>query len=172
MTRENELLRKIEKGDASCWEELASMYYDDILRYCLYHTRNRETAEDAVQETFLKVIRYFPRYKNKGKFRAFLYKVASNTCVDSWRQNRETQLTEQIEYQEAGFAHSESEEGFQQIVGTLPKDQREVVYLRFAHDLTLREIAGALEIPMRTVQSRLRAGLKKIEERIGKEEAN
>lgn len=66
MTRENELLRKIEKGDASCWEELAAMYYDDILRYCLYHTRDRETAEDAVQETFLKVIRYFPRYKNKG----------------------------------------------------------------------------------------------------------
>ena len=80
MTRENELLQKIEKGDASCWEELAAMYYDDILRYCLYHTRDRETAEDAVQETFLKVIRYFPRYKNKGKFRAFLYKVASNTC--------------------------------------------------------------------------------------------
>lgn len=126
MTRENELLRKIEKGDASCWEELAAMYYDDILRYCLYHTRDRETAEDAVQETFLKVIRYFPRYKNKGKFRAFLYKVASNTCVDTWRQSREMHLTEQIEYQEAGFAYSESEEGFRQIVETLPEDQREV----------------------------------------------
>ena len=138
------------------------MYYDDILRYCLYHTRDRETAEDAVQETFLKVIRYFPRYKNKGKFRAFLYKVASNTCVDTWRQSREMHLTEQIEYQEAGFAYSESEEGFRQIVETLPEDQREVIYL---------ETSKVLGIPMRTVQSRQRAGLKKIEEKIGKEEA-
>ena len=130
-----------------------------------------QLAEDAVQETFLKVIRYFPRYKNKGKFRAFLYKVASNTCVDTWRQSREMHLTEQIEYQEAGFAHSESEEGFRQIVEMLPEDQREVIYLRFAHDLTLRETAKVLGIPMRTVQSRQRAGLKKIEEKIGKEEA-
>lgn len=117
------------------------------------------------------MIRYFPRYKNKGKFRAFLYKVASNTCVDTWRQSREMHLTEQIEYQEAGFAHSESEEGFRQIVEMLPEDQREVIYLRFAHDLTLRETAKVLGIPMRTVQSRQRAGLKKIEEKIGKEEA-
>ena len=117
------------------------------------------------------MIRYFPRYKNKGKFRAFLYKVASNTCVDTWRQSREMHLTEQIEYQEAGFAYSESEEGFRQIVETLPEDQREVIYLRFAHDLTLRETSKVLGIPMRTVQSRQRAGLKKIEEKIGKEEA-
>ena len=130
-----------------------------------------QLAEDAVQETFLKVIRYFPRYKNTGKFRAFLYKVASNTCVDTWRQSREMHLTEQIEYQEAGFAYSESEEGFRQIVETLPEDQREVIYLRFAHDLTLRETSKVLGIPMRTVQSRQRAGLKKIEEKIGKEEA-
>ena len=83
----------------------------------------------------------------------------------------EIHLTEQIEYQEAGFAHSESEEGFRQIVEMLPEDQREVIYLRFAHDLTLRETAKVLGIPMRTVQSRQRAGLKKIEEKIGKEEA-
>ena len=54
---------------------------------------------------------------------------------------------------------------------TLPEDQREVIYLRFAHDLTLRETSKVLGIPMRTVQSRQRAGLKKIEEKIGKEEA-
>lgn len=82
MTRENELLKKIAKGETEYWEELIGMYYEDILRYCIYHAPDKTAAEDAVQETFLKVIRYMPDYRHRGKFRAFLYKVASNTCKD------------------------------------------------------------------------------------------
>lgn len=72
--RENELLRKIAKGETEYWEELIGMYYEDILRYCIYHAPDKTAAEDAVQETFLKVIRYMPNYRHRGKFRAFLYK--------------------------------------------------------------------------------------------------
>ena len=39
MTRENELLKKIAKGETEYWEELIGMYYEDILRYCIYHAR-------------------------------------------------------------------------------------------------------------------------------------
>ena len=84
--RENELLRKIAKGETEYWEELIGMYYEDILRYCIYHAPDKTAAEDAVQETFLKVIRYMPNYRHRGKFRAFLYKVAANTCKDQWRK--------------------------------------------------------------------------------------
>ena len=86
MTRENELLKKIAKGETEYWEELIGMYYEDILRYCIYHAPDKTAAEDAVQETFLKVIRYMPDYRHRGKFRAFLYKVAANTCKDQWRK--------------------------------------------------------------------------------------
>ena len=81
--RENELLRKIAKGETEYWEELIGMYYEDILRYCIYHAPDKTAAEDAVQETFLKVIRYMPNYRHRGKFRAFLYKVAANTAKTS-----------------------------------------------------------------------------------------
>ena len=124
MTRENELLRKILRGENEYWEELIGMYYEDIYRYCIYHAPDRNLAQDAVQETFLKVIRYFPNYRDRGKFRAFLYKVASNMCTDQWR-----------------------------------KELREIVYLKYAQELTMREIAKVLNIPMRTVQSKLRRAL-------------
>ena len=88
MTRENELLRKILRGENEYWEELIGMYYEGIYRYCIYHAPDRNLAQDAVQETFLKVIRYFPNYRDRGKFRAFLYKVASNVCTDQWRKCR------------------------------------------------------------------------------------
>lgn len=72
------------------------MYYEDIYRYCIYHAPDRNLAQDAVQETFLKVIRYFPNYRDRGKFRAFLYKVASNVCTDQWRKCREEEIPGRI----------------------------------------------------------------------------
>ena len=88
MTRENELLRKIEKGDASCWEELAAMYYDDILRYCLYHTRDRETAEDAVQEAFVRVAKHM---ENVGQpeetaTKRYLITITKHAAIDLYRR--------------------------------------------------------------------------------------
>ena len=100
MTRENELLRKILRGENEYWEELIGMYYEDIYRYCIYHAPDRNLAQDAVQETFLKVIRYFPNYRDRGKFRAFLYKVASNVCTDQWRKCREEEIPEDTVYLE------------------------------------------------------------------------
>lgn len=162
MTRENELLHQIKKGDTSCWEELVSLYYEDILRYCIYHSPDLETAEDAVQETFLKVIRHFPKYQDRGKFRGFLYKVAANTCTDQWRRKREVQLPEDMEFMEMGYASSEAQVNFQYMVRNLPEELREIVYLKFAQELTFREIAMAVGLPARTVQSRLRRALKLI----------
>ena len=160
MTRENELLHRIKKGDTSCWEELVSIYYEDILRYCIYHSPDMEAARDAVQDTFLKVIRYFPQYRDKGKFRGFLYKVASNTCTDLWRQRKGIELSEDMEFLETGYADSEAQVNFQYMVRKLPKDLREIVYLKFAQELTFREIAMVTDLPMRTVQSRLKRALK------------
>ena len=98
MTREDKLIEKLENGDMSALDELISLYYTDILRYCICHTADRQTAEDAVQETFLKTVRYLDRYIHKGKFRAFLYQVAANTCVDMWRKkHQEEQIPDTLE---------------------------------------------------------------------------
>ena len=147
MTRENELLRKILRGENEYWEELIGMYYEDIYRYCIYHAPDRNLAQDAVQETFLKVIRYFPNYRDRGKFRAFLYKVASNVCTDQWRKCREEEIPEDTVYLETGYARSEDDIRFLERVRALPEE------------LTMREIAKVLNIPMRTVQSKLRRAL-------------
>ncbi len=160
MTRENELLHRIRKGDTLCWEELVSIYYEDIFRYCIYHSPDMEGARDAVQDTFLKVICYFPQYQDRGKFRGFLYKVASNTCTDLWRQKKAAELPEDMEFLETGYANSEAQVNFQHMVRKLPEELREIVYLKYAQELSFKEIAMVLDLPMRTVQSRLRRALK------------
>ena len=141
-----------------------TLVYEQYQQFCWYVAYqllgDAHLAEDAVQETFLKVIRYFPQYQSRGKFRGFLYKVASNTCTDLWRKRGEVSLTEDMEFQETGYARSEAEVNFQYMVRSLSEELREVVYLKFAQELTLREISMVTQIPMRTVQSRLRRALK------------
>lgn len=172
MTREDELLKRIGRGDKAATEELIKMYYPDILRYCLWHAPNRTLAEDAVQETFLKVIRYFDRYTHKGSFKPFLYRVAANTCIDLQRKNRQSELSlEDVKidpaYTEPAFEAIRSDMTVRQLVDKLPEHQREIVLLRFGQDLTLREIAKITGVPLRTVQTRLRAALKKLRAETG-----
>ena len=167
MTREDELIKRIEQGDVSAAGELIEMFYPEILRYCLWHAPNRSLAEDAAQETFLKVIRYFDRYTHKGKFKSFLYQVAANTCIDMRRKNGKPDLpldeiAIDLAYIEPGFQNIQSEMAFLQLINGLPKDLQEIVLLRFGQDLTIREIAQVVNLPLRTVQSRLRSALKRI----------
>ncbi len=171
MTREDRLIKKIEQGDIRAADELIGIYYPEILRYCLWHAPNRAFAEDAAQETFLKALRYFDRYTHRGKFRAFLYQIAANTCIDMRRKIRiaETSLEEmQVDpaKEETGYEDVQSDLALRQMVKGLPPDQQEIVLLRFGQDLTMREIAEAVNIPLRTVQTRLRSALKKLKKEV------
>ena len=163
MTREDELFRRLREGDEAALEELIVGAYPAIFRYCMWHTPDRQTAEDAAQETFLKAVRHIDAYAHRGKFRAYLYKIAANTCTDLWRRSGRREPTEPEEYIEPGFARVEAELSLAQLLSTLTAKQREVVELRYVHDLKLREIAEIVDEPLRTVQSRLRSALKTLE---------
>ena len=66
MTREDELFGRLRGGDEAALEELIRSHYPGILRYCLGHTPDRLTAEDAAQETFLKAVRLIDAYAHRG----------------------------------------------------------------------------------------------------------
>ncbi len=171
MRREDELLQRMEQGDIRAADELIEMFYPEILRYCLWHAPNRFLAEDAAQETFLKVIRYFDRYTHKGRFKAFLYRIAANTCIDMQRKNRHTEVSLEEAaldpaYSDPAFDAIRADLTVKQLVSRLPKDLQEIILLRYGQDLTIREIAEILDLPHGTVQSRLRSALKKLKAEI------
>ena len=168
MAHEEKLLKEIEKGDSSSLDELVRMYYPDILRYCLWHTYDRETAKDAAQQTFLKMVCHFDCYAHRGKFKAYLYKIAANVCTDMFRKKVYEPMPDDLPYSEIGFEKTESNEAFSSLIQNLTDENREIMLLRFAQDLTVREIADVVELPMRTVQSRLRSALKQIKKELKK----
>lgn len=173
MTHEDKLIKKAEQGDYNAVNELIQMYYPEILRYCMWHAPTKELAEDAVQETFLKTIRYFDKYIHKGNFKSFLYKIAVNTCIDIKRKKwlsdvpiesitEHEETAGQLSYIEKGFEEVQSNLMFKQLIDKLPDDTKELLILRYSQELSIREIAQTVDLPLRTVQSRIRAALKKL----------
>lgn len=167
MTREDKLIQKLEQGEPGAADELIAAFYPEVLRYCLWHAPDRSLAEDAAQETFLKAIRYFDRYTHQGKFKSFLYRIAANTCTDMRRKYCRPDISLEESaidpgYEEPAFDAIRSDMALRQLVSGLPPDQREIVLLRFGQDLTLRETAEVVKLPLRTVQSKLRSALKKL----------
>ncbi len=161
---EDKLIKRIEQGDASAANELLQTYYQEILRYCIWHAPDYSLAEDAAQETFLKALRYFDHYDHRGKFKAFLYRIAANTCIDMARKKSSTEFS--LDNAEAFVLVDKEIEGVEsdltlhQLVKCLSQEAQEIVLLRFEHDLTIREIGLVMELPLRTVQSKLRSALK------------
>ena len=162
MVNEDDLIRRIESGDSAGLDELVAAYYSDILRYCYWHTEDRQTAEDATQDAFLKAIKHLNSYIHRGKFRAYLYKIASNVCIDYHRKKSSEKLPDEVPEKESHFEKKETEMYFSDVIRGLPWESQEIVLLRFVHELKIREIAQVVGLPLRTVQSRLRSSLKQI----------
>ena len=146
-------------GASPVIEGFVKRYYAEIFRYCQWHTVDRASAEDATQETFLKFIRFSDRFDERGKTRAFLYRIAQNTCTDLMRKRPMEALPDNAAYEEKGFLHAETSVDAQAFLGVLDEEQRELILLRFVQDLSFREIAGITGVPMRTVQTRIRKAL-------------
>ena len=175
MTHEDRLIKQIKNGKREYLDELIELYYPAILRYCLWHMPDRESAQDATQETFLKLVRFIDSYEHRGRFRAFLYQIAANTCTD---MKRNTLMSEQLTVPESGFggymqAGFYAEKGFlaaedrQQLAAAfdcLDDVSRELVLLRYGQELSLREISTVTDLPLRTVQTKLRRALTKMKQ--------
>ncbi|MCD7993971.1 MAG: RNA polymerase sigma factor [Clostridia bacterium] len=161
MPNEDALFEQLKMNDASALDALIRQYYPHILQYCRCHIKNMDEAEDAAQDTFIKAIRHID-HVHKGKLKPFLYKVATNVCIDYGRRTRPGELPENFSYCETGFKEVEAEIDFNATIEHLPQKQKEVIILRFVSGLKVREISEVMAEPMRTTQSRLRAALKRL----------
>lgn len=156
------LVEQVRLGDEKAAEELIQRYYAPILRYCKRQCFNQEKAEDLTQETFLKLFKNLSGYKEKKKFKAYLYTIANHVCIDESRKMKECSLENEEEIQDEcdKLRWIEDKSEIDYLLNVLSPEQREAVILRFGQELSFGEIAKVMGCNMRTAQSRVRNALK------------
>lgn len=163
------LLLRAQQGDNDAVERLIELYQDTIYSMAVSFTRNPHQAEDLAQDAWIKILRGLPKFRHDSKFSTWLYRITMNTFLNATRAvRREAEVMGNLlPEQEPTNSRLESSLDMNEAVRALPDEFRSVVVLRYVADLSYKEIASVLEVPLGTVQSRLRRALDKLESSLG-----
>ena len=164
-----ELIDQAAGGNFKAFGEIYKIYLDRIYRYVFYQINDKMTAEDITEEVFLKAWKAIGTCKGKEKtFSSWLYRIAHNQLMNTLRDNN--RITS-LENQTPGkFADSKQEINtnieYQELLKTisdLPKNQKQVIILKFIEGLDNREISkitGMREGAIRVSQMRALATIR------------
>jgi RNA polymerase sigma-70 factor, ECF subfamily len=169
---------------AGLLDQLIVRYQHRLMRYLLFLTGNRETAEDLFQEVWMRVLVRGEQFNGKARFETWLFTIARNLVIDQRRKRVLNSLDELVEgateddramtFEVADdepspfdrMANLEDRERIAAVLLDLDTLHREVVVLRFHEELSLEEIAKVTRAPLSTVKSRLYRGLAMIKPRL------
>ena len=173
---ELDILQRARKGDSAAFEEIVRAHEKTVYNLALRTLGNREDAEDAVQETFLKAYMALSGFRGESRLSVWLYRIASNVCTDALRRRRETVSlsaedehgARELEIEDCRFEPAAVTErrdlggAVRRALDALPDASRRVLLLREIAGLSYDEIARALEIDVGTVKTRIFRGRKKL----------
>lgn len=172
------LLERISNRDTEAFEVLFDRYHVPVRDHLARMVRQRDTAEDLVQEVFFRVWNRAEQWSGQGAFRAWLFRIATNLALNDLRskkRRREQPLEMPTVHDDAEeespapgwmidraalgpdvqLEQSEQRQMLRQLIENLPEDKREVFQMVHDGELPLQKVAQQLAIPEGTVKSRL-----------------
>lgn len=169
------LVKLARKGDQVAFAELVDLYKDRLFHLGYRMLSNRHEAEDVVQETFLRVYKNWSRYDEKQKFSTWIYRIATNLCIDRLRKRKpnyylDAEMNDQEGMDgytlipgdertpETEYLLSETQQTIHRAIEGLPAKYRSVIVLRYLQEMSLQEISDVLDMPVTTVKTRVHRG--------------
>ena len=166
------LVSAARSGDHSAFVELCGRHSKKILPRIHRITKNREDAEDVLQDSLLKAYVHIGKFEGRSSFSSWLTRIAINTALMLLRKKRGVEIPieeasedflswraweprDQSETPETSYARREREELLRNAILRLPTTFRETVELRHSHEYSTKEIAAALGISVAAAKSRL-----------------
>lgn len=165
------LVENAKKGDRKSFERLVVMHQRMALNTAYRILRNREDAEDAAQEAFIRAYTFIESLREGTKFGSWLCQIVTNICLTKTKASHSQQVFMDIDGEEAEARHQElrdpslspeeitTKEDFNQqvrsLVGSLPPQYRAVLTLYHLNDFSYNEISETLKLPIGTVKTHL-----------------
>ena len=191
MESDEALLMAYRAGDARAFERLVARHEKPVWNFLRRFVTNAATAEDLLQEVFLRVVKSAheqeSEWRGAAKFSTWLYTIARNLCVDHARRavhrdaasldgpghgraqaETETEATlhdriaSPAPAPDAAVADRQAKARIDAAIAALPPDQREVFLMREVMEMPFAEIAAAVGVSEPTVKSRMRYALEKL----------
>ncbi len=164
------LFYRIAQGDCEAFCELYEVSRGAVFAYSLSILQNREDADDATQDTFLKIRSAAHLYRAQGKPMAWILTIAKNTCLMQLRQkkHRKTISLETLQHAIGSDEISDREDRIllEQAFRVLSETELRIIILHALSGMKHREIAELLQIPLSTVLSRYNRGIAKLRRRL------
>ena len=177
---------KAKNGDNEAWSNIYEIIYRDIHYICMEYLKNEDDTQDAEQETFIKIYQKADQLENNESFLPWAKKIAVNTCQNMLKKHKEATFSEIEEEmstaeQDAEFDPEDANITFRpeeqadiketarlihDMMAELPDEQRISLELLYGSELSVKEIAEAMECSENTVKSRLHYGRKAMEEKV------
>jgi RNA polymerase sigma-70 factor, ECF subfamily len=169
-TRESEWIKEAAQGNSGAFAELVRLHRMRVVRTAFGVLGSQEEAEDVAQDVFIKVWHNLKDFQPETSFGSWLYRITVNASIDVLRHRKEESGLE-IEYTSPTVRPEEhmlrhvNQLRVRRAIAQLPESARTTLTLREFDQLSYKEIAAILQIPIGTVMSRLnyaRQSLKKI----------
>ncbi len=171
MTDEELALSYID-GNNHAFDLLLSRNESRVFSYILFIVRDRDTANDIFQETFVKVITRLQegRYTSSGKFGAWIMRIAHNVVMDWYREQKSEKIIEVTQNNDLSnisnnyvvgsvenrYVNEQVLRDVRKLLDNLPANQREVVFMRYYQQLSFKEIAEMTDVSINTALGRMR----------------
>ncbi len=177
---ESILIKRCQDREAEAFAPLMNMYKQQLFSYLIQRTGNRETAEDLFQDILIKIWKNLPRYQKREKFGSWIFSIAHNLTVDSFRKKKIRSLISQaVDLEEMGHTDNplekvekdEQRKMLSNALLQLSEKQKEVFLLRQHGEMTFKEIAAFTNQPINTVLSHMNYAVKKLKRVLRKENA-
>lgn len=177
---DQELIRSYLEGKDLAFEILLSRYKDRIFSYLISLVKNKKIAEDIFQDAFFKIINTLQKgkYNEEGKFLPWAMRIAHNLAIDHFRKVKKMPTISQnpskneeddfdifsiLNMHEASIEDEMIEEQIhkdvRKVIDYLPKEQKEIIYLRHFKEMSFKDIAEAKDISINTALGRMRYAL-------------
>jgi RNA polymerase sigma-70 factor (ECF subfamily) len=175
---------RFQSGDRTAFALLVKRHQGPLYNFALRHVGSGATAEEVVQDAFVRVVKNVGEFKHEARFTTWLYTIARNLCVDEARKRVHRrhasldqpqradggdgptlgeQTTDRAANVERAAVSAEIRARVAEAIDELPTEQREVFLLREVSNLPFKEIAEIVGVPENTIKSRMRYALERLQ---------
>ncbi len=166
------LINQAKSGDAQAYDKLLNKYRNSVYNLVYRMVRDVEEAEDLTQEAFIKAFNSLAQFNEDYAFSTWLYKIATNNCIDFFRKRKLQTLSidKPIQYKdseihqelpdpelnpEKSILAGERSSIIREAIESLPEKYYTAIVLRHTEEKSYEEIAEILHLPIGTVKARI-----------------